>query len=123
MPKTVTKAARVREVSARAEAQTARVLTEAAEHHWGPALGLAVLDGLRRSELLGLRWSDVYLDAPSVTIGRGLVEVRGKSTWTEGKNARSRLTIPLDASMGRALAAHQRAHPEERVAMGPARDP
>ena len=53
-----------------------------------------------------------------MTIGRGLVEVGGKATWTEGKNARSRRTIPLDPSMRGALAEYRRDQAEERLDAG-----
>ena len=58
---------------------------------------------------------DVDFEAPSLTIGRGLVDVGGKMSWSEGKNARSRRTIPLDASIAFALAEHKRDQAEERL--------
>src|SRR3954452_20006380 len=59
------------------------------------ALVLLLLLGLRRSEVLGLRWEDVDLD-------RGVVHVRQRLHWLEGrlqllppKTRRSRRTVPL----------------------------
>ena len=79
---------------------------------------MAVLYGLRRSELLGLRWSAVDVKKGTVRIERALVEVRGRPEWSAGKNARSRRTIPIDPAMGRALVAHRRFQAEERLAAG-----
>ena len=55
MPRAVAKAPSQKAVRAWDQEQTGRFLREAAKHRWGPALRLAVLYGLRRSELLGLR--------------------------------------------------------------------
>ena len=38
--------------------------------------------------------------------------------WSDGKNARSRRIIPIDASMAKELAAHRRFQAEERIAAG-----
>ena len=118
MPRAVAKAPSQKAVRAWDQEQTGRFLREATKHRWGPALRLAVLYGLRRRELLGLRWSDIDFDASTLTIGRGLVEVDGKATWTEGKNARSRRTIPLGPSMLAALAEYRRDQAEERLDAG-----
>ena len=81
-------------------------------------LRLAALYGLRRSELLGLRWSSVNARAGTVRIERALVEVHGRPEWTDGKNARSRRTIPIDPDMVAELKAHRRFQAEERLAAG-----
>jgi len=57
------------QVQALDPAQVGALLDAAATDRLGPLLEVAVLTGLRRGELLGLRWSDVDL-------GRGLVHVR-----------------------------------------------
>lgn len=40
-----------------------------------PPMWLLANTGLRRSELLGLQWDDVDLDAATLSINRGLVSV------------------------------------------------
>jgi len=40
--------------------------------------------GLRRSELLALRWSNVDLRNERITIDAGLVDVAGHLAWTHG---------------------------------------
>ena len=45
---------------------------------WAASLRLAVLYGLRRSELLGLRWSTVNLKAGTLRIEQALVEVHSR---------------------------------------------
>ena len=56
-----------------------RFLRMAAQSAYGPIWLLALTTGLRKGELLGLRWQDVDLD-------RGVLRVRqtvGGATWTD----------------------------------------
>jgi integrase len=118
MPRQVAKAGHQREVNAWTEDELQRFLVGIAGHRWEAPLRLAVLYGLRRSELLGLRWSAVDVKKGTVRIERALVEVRGRPEWSAGKNARSRRTIPIDAAMARELGGHRRFQAEERLAAG-----
>ena len=120
MPRQVAKADREREVEAWDDADLQRFLNAIADHRWAAPLRLAVLYGLRRSELLGLPWSAVNLKAGTVRIEQALVEVHGRPEWTEGKNARSRRPIPIDPDIARELATHRKFQAEERLAAGPA---
>ncbi len=120
MPRQVIKPDREREVEAWDDPDVERFLDAVADHRWGPPLRLAVLYGLRRSELLGLQWSTVNLKAGTLRIEQALVEVHGRPEWTEGKNARSRRTIPIDPDMAKALGAHRKFQAEERLAAGSA---
>jgi integrase len=65
---------------------------------------LLTLCGLRRSEVMGLRWSDLDLNAGTLTISRGRVLVDGKRT-VEGKPKTERGTreLPLPADLLSAL--------------------
>lgn len=122
MPKTVAKADRAKEADAWDEAQMATFLASIEGHRWAAPIRLSTLYGLRRSELLALAWSNVDLDAATIRIERALVEVHGRPEWTDGKNARSRRTIPIDPSTVRSLREHRRFQAEERLAAGPAWD-
>jgi integrase len=68
------------------------------------ACWLLTLAGLRRSEVLGLHWSDVDLAKGTLAIERGRVAVDGKRT-AEGptKTARGRRILPLPADVVSAL--------------------
>jgi integrase len=119
MPRQVAKPSRQREAEAWTEDEMHRFLTAISGHRWEAPLRLAVLYGLRRSELLGLHWSAVDLKKRTVRIEQALVEVHGRPEWSEGKNARSRRTIPIDPAIAKALTAHRRFQTEERLAAGP----
>lgn len=74
---------------------------------------LAML-GLRRSELLGLRWEDVDFEAGTLAVRRGLHRIDGHLRVMPAKTARSRRTIPLPTTVERALRAHNRTQNDER---------
>ena len=120
MPRVVVKPDLEREVDAWDDAALAKFLATIEGHRWEGPFRLAVMYGLRRSELLGLGWSAVDLKKGTVRIERALVEVHGRPEWSNGKNARSRRTIPIDPMMVKALTAHRRFQAEERLAAGAA---
>ena len=66
--------------------------------------------GLRRSEALGLHWSDVDLDKGTLRISRGLQRARGELRELPTKTRRSRRTVPLPPFVVQAL--HEHAHDE-----------
>ncbi|WP_111510620.1 site-specific integrase [Mycobacterium kyogaense] len=74
--------------------------------------------GLRRSEVLGLRWSTVNLDTGMLAVRRGRVSVGGAVVEGDPKSRRSRRELPLPADVTealRSLKTHQRA---EAMALG-----
>ena len=75
--------------------------------------------GLRRGEMLGLRWSDVDLDAGQLAVVRALVDVDYALVVSPPKTRKGRRTIPLDALLVAALRAHRARQHAERLAWGP----
>lgn len=118
LPKVVAKAPREKEAKVWSVEEVQRFLASAEAHRWGAGFRLCALYGLRRSELLALRWDDVDLDALTVRIDEGLVAVSTGVVWTNGKTARSRRIIPVDPATARALAARRRAQLLERLVAG-----
>ena len=53
-----------------------------------------------------------------MTIAGGLVEAGGAPVWTDGKNARSRRTIVVDAETARVLRSHRAGQLHERLLAG-----
>jgi len=78
--------------------------------HYLPVL-VAVTTGMRRGELLGLRWSDVDLKAARLTVNQSLERVKGKTTFKSPKTSGSRRTITLPALTVEALKEHRSQHP------------
>ncbi|WP_448642951.1 site-specific integrase [Geodermatophilus sp. URMC 63] len=75
--------------------------------------------GLRQSEALALRWSDVDLDNGTLSVRRRLHRVSGQGlVYEEPKADRSRRNLALPAQLVDALRAHRAIQREERIAAG-----
>lgn len=78
---------------------------------------LAAMTGMRRGELLGLRWSDVDLGAKRVSVRQALVSVAYKLTVTTPKSHNERV-IDLDPETVEVLRRHRKQQRDEHVAAG-----
>jgi integrase len=87
---------------------------------------LLATTGMRRGEVLGLRWRDVDLDARTARVTRTLIttDVQRKGSpgmaWGTPKTAKGRRTVVLDVETVRALRTHHERQQAERAALGPA---
>lgn len=63
--------------------------------------------GLRKGEVLGLRWEDVDLDAATLTVRYQLQRIAGKIALVPPKTERSRRTVNLPAFVVDALTRHR----------------
>jgi integrase len=68
-----------------------------------PAFWLAANTGMRRSELLGLRWEDVDFASGNLSINRSLVSVSYELHESRGKTHNSRRWVDLDAATAHVL--------------------
>ncbi len=78
---------------------------------------LAITTGLRRGELLGLRWDDADLDRGTLRVGRALVREGGRHVVGETKTRRGRRRVNLTPRTVVALKAHRKKQLEQRVRM------
>lgn len=67
----------------------------------------AIGTGLRRGELLALRWGDVDLNAGTLTVQRAIEHENGKTRFKEPKTKRSRRTINLPPFVTERLRRHR----------------
>jgi integrase len=80
---------------------------------------LALGSGMRRNEMLGLRWGDVDLDAGRLTIEQALEQTATHGIRTKGpKTKHGRRTISLPAHLVAELRQHWREQQEQRLAAG-----
>jgi integrase len=105
-------------------AQLSTFLSGTAADRLSGAWWLLGTTGMRRGEVLGLRWSDVDLEAGRVQIRRTLnvtdVERKGEPgySWGTPKSAKGRRTIALDDATVVALRTHRARQLKERIALG-----
>lgn len=79
----------------------------------------ALYTGLRRSELLGLRWKDINLDLATLSVVQTLHYVPKKSyTFREPKTKRSRRLVDLSPSLALLLREHRANQELERKLLG-----
>jgi integrase len=104
--------------------QVTRFLEETAGSRLWGAWWLLAATGMRRGEVLGLRWADVDLDEQRIKITRTLivtdVERKGQPgyAWGTPKTEKGRRVIRIDDDLVAALRAHRARQLEERMALG-----
>jgi integrase len=76
------------------------------------------LYGLRRGEVLGLRWSDIDLKAKMLTVRQARVLVEYRVRIEEPKSRNGKRTLPLDDALVRPLTALRKRQLEESAAAG-----
>lgn len=77
---------------------------------------LALLRGLRRGELCGLRWTDLDLSAGTLRVAQAVTEVGTSIQFGPPKTKTGARVISLDAGTVAALRAHRKVQNAERLA-------
>jgi integrase len=101
-----------------AEARTFLDAAREAEDRFEALYVLAITTGLRRGELLGLRWDDADLDRGTLRVGRALVREGGRYVLGETKTKRGRRRVNLTPRTVAALKAYRKGQLEQRVKVG-----
>ena len=83
-----------------------------------PAFYLAAASGMRRGELLGLRWCDLDFEALQLSVVQCVIEVAHSVQIGPPKSDRSRRVIALDAKTIAVLAVHKQAEEQKRLKRG-----
>jgi integrase len=101
------------------EAAQLRVFLESIEEHrYYPAYLLASTTGMRRGEVLGLRWKDLDLERGELSVTQTLTSSGYKLRFSPPKTRRSRRCIPLDQRTVASLQAHKVKQAAEKLAKG-----
>lgn len=101
------------------EKQTAALLEASAGTRLHLPVLLAVASGLRRGELLALRWSDYDLEAGTLSVRRTLSETKEGLSFKEPKSRTSRRVVALPGFAVEALKEHRKAQAAHRLLVGP----
>ena len=98
--------------------QVRTFLESTSEERLHAAWVLLATTGMRRGEVLGLRWSDVDFEHRRVSVNRSLISVDYEIRFESPKTARSRRSVALDSGTVTRLREHRRTQIEERLALG-----
>lgn len=97
------------------ETEARTFLDAAAGDRFEALFVLTVTTGLRRGEVLGLRWDDADLERGTLRVGRSLVREGGVYVLGETKTKRGRRRVNLTPRTVAALKAHRKRQLEDRV--------
>jgi integrase len=94
--------------------QVRKLLATAQGHRLHPLWVVAATMGLRRGELLGLRWSDVDLDDGTLRVHQTVQRVAGQLHLLDAKTEDSEAVLPLPEVTWLTLLEHQERQAAER---------
>ena len=78
------------------EEELRQLLRTAAGHRFFPIYWLTAMTGMRRNEVLGLKWTDIDFNKRRLHLNRGIVAVGYEVHQTRGKTKTARRAIDLD---------------------------
>jgi integrase len=99
-------------------AEVTKLLVEAKKTRLYALYVVAATLGLRRGELLGLRWEDLDLDRGTLTVAKTVQRVGGRLLVDDTKSEASDATVPLPKTTRRELLAHRDRQGKERIEAG-----
>ena len=100
------------------EDELRQLMRTAAGHRLFPLYWLTAMTGMRRNEVLGLRWPDIDFKKKRLHLSRGLVAVGYEVHQTRGKTKTARRTITLDDTTLTILASWRAFQAAEFAAVG-----
>ena len=108
-----------REMSALDEDETAKLLEAAVGSDLYAPILVAVTTGLRRGELLALRWQDVDLERGTLSVNQTIEQTAERGiAFKEPKTAKSRRLISLGSLTVETLRRHRASQNEARLLLG-----
>jgi len=101
------------------ESETAQLLEKLKGSTLFVPVLMAVTTGLRRGEILAMRWKDVNLDEGRITVNQSLEQTKIGLRFKSPKTERSRRQVPLPTLTVDLMNEHKRKQNEERLRLGP----
>lgn len=109
-----------REMHPLSREETNRFLAAARGDYLEPFFRLALSTGMRRGELLALKWRDIDLNTKRLSVVASMNWVRGEAVYSRPKTQRSRRQVALAPEMVEVLRAHRHEQRALRLRAGPA---
>ncbi|MPZ71185.1 MAG: tyrosine-type recombinase/integrase [Actinobacteria bacterium] len=81
---------------------------------------LASSTGMRRGEVLGIRWQDIDFDRRRLAIRQTIISIDYRVEISEPKTARGRRSVALDSGTVAALRAHRATQNQQKLKLGEA---
>ena len=101
--------------------EASRFLAASADHRLHALFAVGVALGLRKGELLALRWDDVDLEGGVLHVRQNVQRLPEMGlVFGPPKSNKSRRTIPLPAASAKVLRTHRANQAAEALALGPA---
>jgi len=100
--------------------QAIRFLSAVDGDRLAPMWLLFLTTGMRRGEVVGLRWKDVNLQTGQIAVRHQLTSMNGKVVSSDPKTSSSRATVAIDEVVVESLRRHRASQREERLFIGPA---
>lgn len=95
-----------------------KFLAHSCDNRLYAAFLVGAMTGLRRGELIGLRWGDIDLEAKRLSVRRALIAPRYELQFSEPKPDAGRRLVALDDVTVAALREYRKHQAEERLAFG-----
>ena len=102
------------------EEETATLLASIRTSVLYPPTALALATGMRRGEVLGLRWAEVDFDEGKLRVVATLGQTKAGVSFGEPKTAKSRRVVALPRSVVETLRAHKAKQAKARLLLGSA---
>ena len=108
-----------KEMCALDEPETARLLNAAKGTRLYMPILLAVTTGMRRGEILGLRWQDLDLTTSMLSVRQSLEQTKARVAFKQPKTVKGRRVIALPQITVEALHEHKKEQAKQRLLLGP----
>ena len=110
------------EICALDEAQSRALLTAAKDTELFVPIQLALATGMRRGEILALRWADVDMERAVLKVCRSVEQTHDGLSFKAPKTAKGRRQVALSKDTVESLRAHKKKQAEARLLLGPGYD-
>lgn len=107
-----------REITILSPDQIDTVITALRDRYLHPITVIALATGMRRGEIVALRWRDIDLDGGKIRVERSLEQTKGRLAFKSPKTAAGRRTVSIPASVTAELRDHWNRQQQERLAFG-----